>query len=149
MFKFGEFHPQAEKEKEKEKERNSNVRARSFDSLKLISQQQQQFRQQQQQQQQQQSDFVRDRSWARAAPSAAFAKATRKFSATEVSTKTYISIGPGKPTRIRENSPSKRTTTTNYQEDIRDAIHQFLSIFLKLRILVLFPVSTMPYVVKI
>jgi hypothetical protein len=32
---------------------------------------------------------------------------------------------------------------------VRGAIHQFFNIILKLRILVLLPVSTMPYVVKV
>ncbi len=105
---------QAEKEKEREKERrwgtSAESRARSFDSLRMRLQ----------------SEFARERSWARAprpqspgSPNAAGAP-RRKFSAsnaaaaaasntTEATTKTYISIGPGKPTRIRENSPSKRS----------------------------------------
>merc|ERR1719158_701762 len=74
---------QAEREKEKERE----SRARSYDSLH-------QHHHQQQQQNRVQSEWARDRSWARFPD--------------HVGTKTYITIGPGKPTRIRENSPSKR-----------------------------------------
>ena len=84
---------QAEREKEKERE----SRARSYDSLHHHHQQQQQ------QQNRLQSEWARDRSWARH-PTAA--------DNSHVGTKTYISIGPGKPTRIRENSPSKRNVAS-------------------------------------
>ena len=85
------------KQAEREKERERESRARSHDSL-------QHQQQQQQQQNRLQSEWARDRSWAR-----------HPFSSTSseyVGTKTYISIGPGKPTRIRENSPSKRNVSS-------------------------------------
>jgi hypothetical protein len=43
----------------------------------------------------------------------------------------------------------KKTLLKKIILDARGAIHQLLSIILKLRILVLLPVSTMPYVVMV
>jgi hypothetical protein len=40
-------------------------------------------------------------------------------------------------------------TAMRMRNAVRGAIHQFLNIILKLRILVLLPVSTMPYVVMV
>jgi hypothetical protein len=42
-----------------------------------------------------------------------------------------------------------RNTQANNLLEFRGAIHQFLRIILKLRILVLLPVSTLPYVVEL
>ena len=48
--------------------------------------------------------------------------AERLFAGADVTTKTYISIGPGKPTRIRENSPSKSPTRA-YKRETTDNGH--------------------------
>jgi hypothetical protein len=48
-------------------------------------------------------------------------------------------------------SPAARSRrgTRRHRQESRDAIHQLLNIILKLRILVLLLVSTLPYVVKV
>jgi hypothetical protein len=55
--------------------------------------------------------------------------------------------GPERPCQRRQ--PDTRPTSSLSTSRIRGAIHQCLSIILKLRILVLLPVSTMPFVVMV
>jgi hypothetical protein len=49
---------------------------------------------------------------------------------------------------VREREREKEKVRRRHRQ-VRGAIHQLLSIILKLRILVLLPVSTMPYVVMV
>jgi hypothetical protein len=49
----------------------------------------------------------------------------------------------------KESENAQEANVTGYVIEYRNEIHQLLGIILKLRILVLLPVSTLPYVVKV
>ena len=105
---------QAQKEKEKEREQRRSCRAKSSDPLSSANF----LRDANSARSSLRDEFVRERSWARRSYSASedsydgigWSDVKRRHLSrerTEVTTKTYINIGPGKPTRIREHSPSK------------------------------------------